>query len=57
MSEEEIPTPGSDEAIKKGCKCPVLDNGYGKGSYKSENFIINMTCKLHKDLVYKKKDV
>jgi hypothetical protein len=23
--------PGSDEAIKKGCICPVLDNGHGKG--------------------------
>ena len=21
--------PGSDEAIKEGCTCPVLDNGYG----------------------------
>lgn len=23
---ENIPNPGSDEAIKLGCKCPVLDN-------------------------------
>jgi len=25
------PNPGSPEAIKKGCTCPVLDNGHGKG--------------------------
>ena len=26
-----IPTPGSDEAIKMGCTCPVMDNAHGKG--------------------------
>ncbi len=25
------PNPGSDEALEKGCTCPVLDNGHGKG--------------------------
>lgn len=25
------PAPGSDEALKLGCKCPVLDNAHGKG--------------------------
>jgi len=25
------PNPGSDEAIKLGCKCPVLDNEHGAG--------------------------
>ena len=24
--------PGSPEAKKLGCKCPVLDNGHGRGS-------------------------
>jgi len=28
---EEKPTPGSDEAVKQGCTCPVLDNARGKG--------------------------
>ena len=23
--------PGSPEAVDKGCTCPVMDNGYGKG--------------------------
>lgn len=34
MLEEEkqlVPPPGSDEAIKAGCTCPVLDNHHGKG--------------------------
>ena len=26
-----IENPGSNEAIKLGCKCPVIDNKYGKG--------------------------
>lgn len=26
-----MPPPGSDEAVKAGCKCPVIDNHHGKG--------------------------
>ena len=26
-----IPNPGSEEAIEKGCSCPVMDNNEGKG--------------------------
>jgi hypothetical protein len=25
------PNPGSDEAIKAGCRCPRMDNAYGRG--------------------------
>lgn len=25
------PNPGSEEAIKDGCKCPVMDNFRGRG--------------------------
>ncbi len=25
------PNPGSDEALDRGCKCPVLDNAHGRG--------------------------
>jgi hypothetical protein len=47
-----IPNPGSDEAIKKGCTCPVLDNGYGSGcGWKGEDgealFWITQGCPLH----------
>jgi hypothetical protein len=27
-----IPNPGSTEALKQGCTCPVFDNAYGAGS-------------------------
>jgi hypothetical protein len=44
--------PGSDEAIKAGCKCPVLDNNHGRGcGAKDENgdplFWMNGACKIH----------
>lgn len=26
-----MPTPGSREAVKLGCTCPVLDNAHGQG--------------------------
>lgn len=32
---KKIPNPGSDKAIKLGCKCPVLDNAHGKGAWGS----------------------
>lgn len=30
---EHIPAPGSDEAVKLGCRCPILDNNHGKGAF------------------------
>lgn len=43
-----IPNPGSDEALTKGCTCPVLDNGYGEGSgWGPGKFWINFNCPLH----------
>jgi hypothetical protein len=41
------PNPGSNEALDQGCTCPVIDNQNGKGSYKSEGFIINGDCPIH----------
>ena len=32
METGRAPNPGSDEAIKRGCKCPVEDNKHGKGT-------------------------
>lgn len=26
-----VPNPGSDEALMRGCTCPVIDNGHGRG--------------------------
>ena len=51
MKEETTkPNPGSKEAEAQGCTCPVIDNGYGKGCYKVDGFIINMKCPLHQNL-------
>lgn len=40
--------PGSDEAIKAGCKCPVLDNCHGRGYYGRRGvYVFNANCELH----------
>lgn len=42
--------PGSPEAIKAGCKCPVMDNANGKGipwGADGPIFWIDPDCKLH----------
>jgi hypothetical protein len=44
----ELYPPGSDKAVKKGCKCPILDNEYGAG-YMGQKGIYCMIqdCPLH----------
>ena len=45
---KKLPNPGSDEAVKQGCKCPVLDNGRGFGAGgRKGTFWINDECPLH----------
>jgi len=44
-----IPNPGSPEAIKKGCTCPVMDNNGGRGLGDMGFFWINSSCPLHGD--------
>lgn len=41
--------PGSEEAQKLGCTCPVIDNHYGKGRPTGEeiHFIISGDCPYH----------
>ena len=41
-----VPNPGSDEAIEKGCTCPVLDNAHGRG-FNGGKFWIAQGCMLH----------
>lgn len=48
-----IPNPGSPEAVRQGCKCPVIDNGHGAG-YMGQHmpdgtpvFVFNVECPLH----------
>ncbi len=45
---EGIPNPGTEAAQKAGCRCPVMDNHYGKGYYNDgKTFVYNMSCPLH----------
>lgn len=44
------PNPGSAEAIRMGCKCPVFDNHYGEGFETATGdrvFWISEECPLH----------
>ena len=44
-----IPNPGSNEAMKKGCLCAVLDNCHGWGSFDfgMGKFWVTESCPLH----------
>lgn len=42
----DVPPPGHPDAVDQGCRCPVLDNARGKGSYKG-GYIIRGDCPLH----------
>ncbi len=47
---EKQPSPGSKEAQKAGCLCPVIDNHYGKGIRWEDVkvvFYMNVDCPLH----------
>jgi len=43
------PNPGSEEARKQGCACPVIDNHYGAGvPHKGQRVFWTVEdCKLH----------
>ena len=42
------PTPGSDEAIRRGCTCPVLDNSHGYGYMGCKGvFVYTGGCPVH----------
>lgn len=45
------PNPGSEEAQAKNCRCPVIDNHYGKGVPMNgkREFWISGDCPLHND--------
>lgn len=43
-----LTNPGSPEAMKAGCRCPVFDNGKGRGYMGVPGtFLINGDCPLH----------
>lgn len=41
------PNPGSDEALDRGCTCPVLDNNHGRYVGWRGGWIITPGCPLH----------
>lgn len=42
------PNPGSDEAVKQGCTCPVIDNGHGNPELgETRGFYYTVGCPLH----------
>jgi hypothetical protein len=50
------PNPGSNEAIKQGCTCPVMDNCHGAGAYgngEKYGFWYNMACLIHSPMKVK----
>jgi len=51
--------PGSDEAIKQGCTCPVVDNRYGKGLKMGgrTSFWFDDSCPLHVISKLEKEDI
>lgn len=47
---KEVLPPGSEEAIRAGCQCPVLDNGHGRGYLgdgQKFGWWINDDCPMH----------
>ncbi len=43
-----IPNPGSKEALRQNCRCPILDNEHGKGyQFQMDVFVISENCPLH----------
>lgn len=42
------PSPGSDAAIRGGCRCPVLDNARGRGWLGASGlYVFRLDCPLH----------
>lgn len=43
-----VPNPGTVEAQMRGCTCPVIDNGHGKGYRGLPGcFVYTAGCQLH----------
>ena len=46
VKRKQILNPGSDEAVVNGCRCPRMDNGYGRGRGDGQ-FVMNEDCPMH----------
>ena len=52
MKNNEIPAPGTQDAIDRGCKCPVMDNAHGRGAYIKDGkwiYWYSTDCELHRN--------
>ena len=49
IEEKTVPNPGSPEAEKAGCRCPVMDNRRGQGIPTNEgvHYIMMFDCPIH----------
>lgn len=47
MADGDVPSPGSDEALDQGCRCPVLDNAHGRGYMGTDRYVTRPDCPLH----------
>lgn len=44
----DTPAPGSDAAVRQGCRCPVMDNCRGKGYMgQAGEYVISESCPIH----------
>lgn len=43
----DTPNPGSDEAIERGCHCPIPNNAKGRGKGEDAVFWVTPSCPLH----------
>lgn len=44
------PKPGTRKAVLAGCKCPILDNNYGRGrggNGAKYGWVVNEECPIH----------
>lgn len=47
----DVPTPGSPDAVAEGCACPAMDNARGAGIRCSDGTVLhwrNENCPLHR---------
>lgn len=47
-----IAPPGSPEAVKLGCTCPILDNAHGRGARATIGTLywISADCPIHREV-------
>lgn len=52
VTPESKPNPGTGEALKAGCRCPVMDNGRGHGWMGQPGiFVFSADCPVHVKVV------